>query len=159
MDIGYDLFLDGSTLKTTFVAADVLDANSDLKQLDGKVDIVHAASFFHLFDLDDQTKAAIRLVKVMKDKSGCLVIGRQIGNVEAGHKSSVVNDTYKRFRHNGQSFADMWKKVGDETGTKWEVDARIEPEDLHLRAAEKGLQVGFIPPGSRWLSFTVRRVS
>lgn len=159
MDIGYDLFMDKSTLKTTFIAADIFNVDSDLKQLEGGIDIVHAASFFHLFNLEGQADACKRLVTLMKDKPGCLVIGRQIGNVDSGHRAGSLNTNYKRFRHNEESFAEMWKQVGEATGTKWEVDARLEAEDLHSKAEKLGVQVEFIPEGSRWIAFTVRRVA
>jgi hypothetical protein len=49
MNIGYDLFLDKDTLGTTFIAADIFDESekSGLKVLEGTVDIIHAAFFFH----------------------------------------------------------------------------------------------------------------
>jgi SAM-dependent methyltransferase len=65
-EIGYDLFLDKSSLKTKFIEADIFDAESNLKELDGKLDIVHAASFLHLFDWDGQIKAAKRLIELLK---------------------------------------------------------------------------------------------
>src|SRR5690242_15576227 len=51
-DIGYEMFLDQQSLKATFVEADVFDDKSGLQELTGKFDIVHAASFFHLFEWD-----------------------------------------------------------------------------------------------------------
>jgi hypothetical protein len=158
MGIGYDLFLDKSTLKTTFIGADLFDIESDLKQLAGKVDIVHTAFFLHLFDLEGQTQAVRRILTLFKDKVGSLVVGRQLGNVEAGLRSSVSGKG-KRFRHNAESFTQMWKKVGDETSTEWKVDASLEEEDLWAKAKTDGIDAQFIPPGSRVLNFIVRRVA
>lgn len=154
-EIGYELFKDRDTLKTTFVTADILNPDSDLKQLDGTIDIVHAASFFHLFDWDDQVRAAKRLVKVMKAKPGVMVDGRQIGNSNAGVVPGTLHPTKPRFRHDADSFARMWKEVGEQTGTKWEVDARLDDEDL---AATYDPKFDVIPDGTRWLLFAVRRV-
>ena len=69
-DWGYHLFLDKETLKTCFFEADIFNAESELKQLDGKIDVVNAASFFHLFDWDGQVKAAKRVVQLLKPVSG-----------------------------------------------------------------------------------------
>jgi SAM-dependent methyltransferase len=151
LDMGYDLFLDKSSLKTTLIAADIFDSDSDLNQLDGKIDVIHAALFLHLFDLERCTDAVRRIVKLFKDKPDCLFIGKQLGCVESG----PLRD---KFRHDDKSFVAMWEKIAEETGTKWDIDARLEDEDLYLRAEKMGLRVRFLPEGSRVLSFSVRRV-
>lgn len=81
---GFDLFLDRESLKTRFIKADIFAENSELDQLDGKINIVNAASFFHLFDWDGQIKAAKRVVKLLEPTSGSLIVGRQGGKPEAG---------------------------------------------------------------------------
>jgi SAM-dependent methyltransferase len=158
MEIGYNLFLDKSTLKTRFIGADIFDTESELTQLAGKVDIIHTAFFFHLFNLEGQTQAVRRVLTLFKDKVGCLLVGRQLGNKDAGLRHSFSSEE-KRFRHNPESFAQMWKKVGDETGTEWKVDASLNEEDLWAKAQKEGLDARAIPPGSRVLNFTVRRVA
>ncbi|KAF2452123.1 hypothetical protein P171DRAFT_426510 [Karstenula rhodostoma CBS 690.94] len=157
MDIGYDLFLDKSTLKTTFIAADIFDEDSDLKQIAGEIDIIHAASFLHLFDEEGQHKACENIVKLLKSKPGSLFIGRQIGNFECGVHVGSLDSSKNRYRHNPASFEQMWKSVGEKTGTKWKVEARLEDQDLHAIAEKMGLESATIPPGSKWLSFAVRR--
>lgn len=157
MEIGYDLFLDKSTLKTTFIAADIFDEDSDLKQIAGGIDIIHAASFLHLFDEEGQYKACENIVKLLKNKPGSLFIGRQIGNLEAGVHVGSIDSSKKRYRHNPRSFEQMWKSVGEKTGTKWKVEARLGDQDLHAMVEKIGLESGTIPPGSKWLSFAVRR--
>lgn len=155
MAIGYDLFLDKDTLKTTFIAGDVFDAESDLKQLDGQIDVVHAASFFHLFDWDEQIQVAKRVVTLMQPKSGSLVVGRQVGNEVSGHHAGRFDSKKRRYRHNGESFKKMWDEVGEATGTRWGVDARLEEEDL---SKKHGTEFESIPSGTRWLNFSVRRL-
>ena len=49
IDLGYGLFLDKEKLRSLFVVANVLEEHSDLDRLDGKVDVVYASQFFHLF--------------------------------------------------------------------------------------------------------------
>jgi hypothetical protein len=152
-EIGYDLFLDRSSLKAKFIEADVFDAESGLKELNGKLDIVHAASFFHLFDWDGQVKAAKRVVGLLKAEPGVLVFGRQGGNVNADVITRLMKDQQAAYWHNPESWAKMWKQVGDETGTKWEVDAFLGEEDLAKRTNAMAL-----PAGSRFMTFSIRRV-
>lgn len=157
MDIGYDLFLDKSTLKSTFIAADILNPESGLKQLEGQIDIIHAASFFHLFDWDESVTAMKQAVRLLKAKPGSMLVGRQIGNAEAGARAGSRTNK-QRYRHNQESFEKMWKQVGEETGTNWNVDARLSSEDLFKLGLAAGVKADFIPPDTRWLSFTVTRV-
>ena len=71
-DFGYEMFLDKSRLQTRFVQADIFDADSQLKELDGKMDIINAASFFHLFGRDEQIKVAKRVVQLLKPEVSLL---------------------------------------------------------------------------------------
>ncbi|KAF5851889.1 hypothetical protein GGP41_000617 [Bipolaris sorokiniana] len=151
-DLGYDMFLDKSTLKTQFLEADIFDADSQLKQLDGKIDIINAAAFFHLFDWDDQFKAAKRVVQLLKPVPNALIVGRQGGQPKAGTFSHVMKDQ-TAFWHNPESWKDMWKHVGEQTGTKWKVDAVLGEEDLSKR-----MKTRLVPAGTRFMTFTVRRV-
>lgn len=151
-DISLDLFLDKSTLKTTFIQADVLDDDSKLAQLDGKINIVYASSFFHVFDYEGQVQAAKRVVKLLKPESGSLVLGRSGGKAEAGDFTHVKKDL-KSYWHNAESWTKLWERVGEETGTKWKVDAFLGGEDLAKR-----MRSNLVPAGTKFLTFVVRRV-
>jgi hypothetical protein len=156
-DIGFELFRDKSSLKTTFIEADILDANSNLHKLDGKVDIINAASFFHLFDWNGQIATAKAVVQLLKPSSGSLLVGRQGGRVEAGEFNHQVGSDKSLYWHNPDSFARLWKQVGDETGTEWEVNAYFD-ENIDMRRKARGGLSQFIPTDSKMLKFTVRRV-
>jgi SAM-dependent methyltransferase len=151
-DLGYDMFLDKSSLKTKFLEADIFDADSPLKQLDGKIDIINTASFFHLFDRDDQVKAAKRVVQLLKPVPNALIVGRQGGKPEAGSFSHLMKNM-TAFWHNVESWKDMWKQVGEETGTEWKVEAVLGEEDLSKR-----MKTSLVPAGTRFMTFTIRRV-
>lgn len=151
-DFGYDMFLDKSTLQTKFVEADIFDADSQLKQLDGTVDIINAASFFHLFDWDDQVRAARRVVQLLKPVPNSMIVGRQAGKPEAISFAHLEKGA-SVFWHNVESWKDMWKKVGEETGTEWIVEAKLGEEDLHRR-----MKTQVVPPGTRFMTFVIRRV-
>ncbi|KAF9692920.1 hypothetical protein EKO04_009244 [Ascochyta lentis] len=154
-DIGYDLFLDKTSLKTTFIEADVFDNESGLQQLAGKLDILHAASFFHLFDWDGQVAAAKKIVALLNPTSDSLILGRQAGRSEAGDFTAQVEQTKSRYWHNPESWAQLWKKVGDETGTKWKVEADFD-ESVNLFRQKSGM-ADFIPQDTKFMRFVIRK--
>lgn len=79
LDLGYDLFRDRSKNKATFIAGDMLQ-NSDprLEILSGKVDIIYASAFFHLFEREAQVKIAKQMVRFLRpDNPKAMIFGRQ----------------------------------------------------------------------------------
>jgi hypothetical protein len=132
-ELGYKLFRDKDTLKSKFIAADIFDPTSRLSVLDGNVDIIYAGSFLHLFGYEDQVAICKRIVKLLRDKKGSLLLGRQVGNLEAGEHVNSMNQSQKMFRHNSESFRKMWDEVGEETGTKWRVETQLlMPEEAQI---------------------------
>ncbi|RYP45565.1 hypothetical protein DL768_008114 [Monosporascus sp. mg162] len=65
LSAGYELFRDRDKLKATFVAGDVLacgeraEVDDASRLLNGKMTIIHAMSFFHLFSWQAQVRAAM----------------------------------------------------------------------------------------------------
>ncbi|KAK0785878.1 hypothetical protein LTR38_012182 [Friedmanniomyces endolithicus] len=84
LDLGYELFADRATLESKFIAADVFDEESGLRELDGKVDIVDASSFFHLFTLAEQKKVARRVLGLLKPRAGGEFAARGVRDEEWG---------------------------------------------------------------------------
>ncbi|KAJ5317856.1 hypothetical protein N7508_002364 [Penicillium antarcticum] len=126
-EVGYHLFKDRETLKSEFIEADIFDANSALVQkLTSKVDIVNAGYFFHLFDWDRQVAAVKHVVRLVRMQPGSLLVGRQ-----AGRKDPIDPDDKKnapqQYRHDIETWKRLWRQVEKETGTKWEVEAWMEP--------------------------------
>lgn len=159
MQLGYEMFLDKETLKTTFVAGDVFDAESDLKQLHGQIDILQASAFFHLFDREKQKKVAHRVVKLLKPREGSLLVGRQVGSVKPGEYSHRTNSEMM-FRHDPSSWTQMWDEIGQETGSKWDVQAELHEvvgagNPRALPTAEQQQLYEDV----RWIVFSVRRLS
>ncbi|KAI9792719.1 MAG: hypothetical protein M1816_001818 [Peltula sp. TS41687] len=155
IEIGYDLFRDGDRRRANFFAADVFDRDQpDLKRLEGTVDIIHAASFIHLFDYQGQIDVCKRLVQILRPVKDVLVVGRQTGHLHPGEYKHNAAVTGTMFRHDDKSFVEMWKRVGVETGTSWRVD-------IHLReiSTASGRSTSGQPddPNSRYLLFAVRR--
>ncbi|KAH6625445.1 hypothetical protein C7974DRAFT_396109 [Boeremia exigua] len=150
--LGQELFLDESSLKATFIAADILDDKSPLQELTGKFDIIHAASFFHLFDWDGQVIAAKRMVSLLNPASDSLILGRQVGRTEAGEFTAGVERDKRRYWHNLESWTKLWDLVGDETGTKWKVEAEFDNSQRNRSSL-----ADFIPKDSRFMKFTIRK--
>jgi hypothetical protein len=107
-----------------------------------------------VWDWEKQLEATRRVVQLFRDQKGCLLVGRQLGNVEAMEPGTLKG----KFRHDPKSFEKMWRIVGKETGTEWRVDAKLGDEDLYERAKKRGGKVSFLPPGSRVLNFEVERI-
>ncbi|RDW67588.1 hypothetical protein BP6252_08984 [Coleophoma cylindrospora] len=152
-DLGYDLFFDRDSLKSKFIAADIFDSSSPLSTLDGKIDIVYIGAFLHLFGYDEQVQICKRIVQLTRPVKGTMVLGRQVGNVDAAEKPHRTNKGQVMFQHNTESFQKMWNAVGDATATKWSVRAELVNVEEEFRQA-RGETHG---PGLRRLRFTVVR--
>jgi len=126
-DLGYKLFRDKDTLKSKFFVGDVFDPSSPLSELDGKIDIIYAASFLHLFGYDDQIRVCKRIVKLLKEKKNSVVLGRQVGSSNAGNQTPSNDPTRTRWRHNEETFKKMWEEVGKLTESTWRVEVSSEP--------------------------------
>ncbi|KAI1869679.1 uncharacterized protein JN550_005660 [Neoarthrinium moseri] len=158
LEMGYEMFRDKGRLRSMFVAGDVLDHDDDpkdpLRLLDGKMTIIHAASFFHLFTWDDQVAAATRLVRFLKpgDKNA-FIFGRQVGCEDPGYQQGPKG--YTRYLHNAASWQKMWNEVGQQTGTRWRTEVDVIPESGD--AVTKSADVNFEFEGLNRIRFGVYR--
>ena len=154
IDLGYDLFRDRAIMGgATFIAGSLLDETASFPQLEGKIDIVNANSLFHLFTWEEQIMVTSRLVSFMKDRPGSMILGRQVGAVEAG-EYRALNEGATTYRHNVDSFRRLWKEVERKMESSWEVDARLDMEDIM-----PGVNLGqkWMESGTRRLHFIVTR--
>ena len=151
--MGYKLFRDKETLKSKFIVADIFDSSSALNSLYDKMDIIYAGSFLHLFGYAGQVEICKQIVKLLKNKRGSMLLGRQVGNLDAGERVHDTNRGGSMFRHNGESFRKMWDEVGEFTGTKW----RVETEMLHPGERYMKERGGVHGPNMRRLQFSVFR--
>jgi len=121
--LGYKLFRDSEKLRATFLAADLTDPSSTvLDELAGTISIIHASSFFHLFDWKTQVRCAKKCVELMRKQPGSLIFGRQGANDVAKERSHPFREGSTIFNHNEASWKTMWADVGAATGTKWRVE-------------------------------------
>lgn len=118
------------------------NASGALDGLIGKMDVVFAISFLHVGDWEEMVVAAKRLVSFTKAEKGVMVVGRQLGSVNAGsHEMPTKGGS--NWRHNVESMQRFWKQVGSETETEWEVEAGLyEGEELKGNQGHKWSEPG-----------------
>ena len=128
VELGYELFCDKSRFEAQFVTGDILDDQDSAlaAALDGKFDMIHAASFFHLFGWDDQVRVGERLVRFLKTGAkDALVLGRQVGSENPPNLEEYYASGKRLYPHNVESFQRMWDIIGEKTGTKWRVSGGL----------------------------------
>lgn len=123
IELGYKLFKDRNKLQSKFLAADIFDPISALVDLKGQIDMIYTGSFFHLWGLEKQKEVSKLVASLLRPQHGSMILGRQIGAVNAAEKSSASGTMY---RHNIESFKKLWKEIEEETGVKFAVEAKLE---------------------------------
>ena len=131
VDLGYEMFRDEGKLKTKFIVGSLLNAQPPeaLLQLEGKINIVYAGSIFHLFNYEDQFRLAMLVARLLRPIPGALLLGRQRGNLKPGEYEHRTDENTTMFRHDEQSFIDMWSEVGRQLNIDWDVNTRLLSED------------------------------
>jgi len=134
-DLGYDMYKDRDTFKTPFFEGDISD-HEFMKEYDGKFDFIHAASFFHIFNLESQYKVVQRMTKLLSSKPGSVIFGRQVGCSVPRHFSSHPIRLGKGlYMHSVQSFTDMFE---DAAPGKWDIQAWLTTRNPRPESKEKG---------------------
>ncbi|KAJ7871586.1 hypothetical protein B0H13DRAFT_1032531 [Mycena leptocephala] len=139
-DVGYSLYRDRDRFKAHFIEGDFLSTeNPALTALHGRVDVLSVSAVLHHWDFRQQRAAVERLVSFTAGP-GSIVLGYQVGNVEAKEVSKVFGGAALPtiYLHDPASFAKMWREVSTTTGTKWDIKARLlrwedvgwDPKDL-----------------------------
>ncbi|KAI3329919.1 S-adenosyl-L-methionine-dependent methyltransferase [Ustulina deusta] len=122
LDFGYDLFRDRDSTRATFVSGDMLrEEDPRLEELMGKVDIIYASAFFHLFEREDQIKAAKRMVGFLKPGNKNAII--------FGHNGGPKISAWEKYVLDEESWRHMWDEVGEATGTSWRTEMNVESSD------------------------------
>lgn len=131
IDLGFDLFLDRAKLPpSNFIAADMLDPDSDARALVGKIDIVYASQFFHLWGWDSQVEVGKAVVKLLNPARNSLIVGYQIGCVNPAEAQNTPTAEGKMYLHDPASLQKLWDEIGEATGTKWMVEASFDEAEI-----------------------------
>lgn len=151
MQLGYELFRDRKTLKSTFFPTDIMNEQDLLlKGLNGEMDIVYLGLFLHHFDFETCVQVCVRVSKLLKPQPGSLVMGVQVGGITGDKKPIPIPSGGILFRHDIESFGKVWEEVGAITGTKWKVESRL--------VKAKGFGEKWQIEGTRRLGFEVLRL-
>lgn len=104
-----------------------------------------------MFSWDDQVRICERMIKILEATKGSVVFGRQYGNVKGREEKNSRRVGARIWRHDADSFQQMWDQVGKETVTSWET--LVELYDL-----SEGQQT-WTADGTKTLKFEVERVA
>ena len=152
IDLGYDLFLDRAKFPSVnFTAVDLLDADSDAKNLRGEIDIVYASQIFHLWGWTSQVEVGKAVVKLLKPARRSLIVGYQLGALVAQEAPHAPTKDGKMYLHDPTSMQRLWDEIGQATGTEWVVDAWLDEPGIF----EMYTKLGF---GLQRISFAIEAV-
>ncbi|KAH6710714.1 hypothetical protein BKA61DRAFT_634327 [Leptodontidium sp. MPI-SDFR-AT-0119] len=129
-DVGFEMFRDRSKFHAKFIECDILTPNADLAALEGTFGVIYISQVLHQWGWDAQIKGGAKVLETAKSKA-----------------------TY--FWHDEETFKELWKQVGEETGTKWVAEATLKSSE------EGGLDpkdTADLGPETRFLGFVVRRL-
>ncbi|KAG6861458.1 hypothetical protein C0995_016549 [Termitomyces sp. Mi166 len=138
-DLGHELFkTTPTTYPVAFIAGDVFNSSliapralsnevpqtprSSLKTLvsltplQGHVSVIHASSFFHLFNEGRQHELAQRLATLLSPIPGSMLFGSHIGKPEKGIVQGAAGEP-SLFSHSPESWRDLWDGQVFEKGT------------------------------------------
>lgn len=167
IDAGYELFQDEKSFgrEHFIVPGDVFDDSPDnaLSKLDGKVDILHATAVFHLFSKEEQAAVARRCLRLLKRQprpeggeidTRSLILGGQAGNIDA--QENVRKDGAKKYRHNEESWRNLWEEVAQEGEFRDTVKGLEVKAEMQMRYGEaQQKQIGPENQGFRWMVWQV----
>ena len=115
---------------TNFIAADMYDPQSDAKNLFGQIDIVYASQFFHLWGWDNQVEVGKAVTKLLNPARKSLIVGYQIGAIVPRKTQKAPTKYGEWYLHDPTSLQKLWDAIGEATGTKWTVEARLEEAEI-----------------------------
>lgn len=129
LELGYELFQNKGSLKVHFLEGDVFENDAEaeggkeLEKFDGKIDMIDAASFLHLFTWEDQVWVGDTDGPL--DDKDSLVFGRQVGTANPGVHVGWSDQTRTRHKHDLNSFQKLWDAIGKKTGKKWKATSEL----------------------------------
>ena len=141
IDVGYTLFRDRHRLHKHMVIGDMTNhQDKRLSCLKGRITLIHANSFFHLFCWTKQIYIAQRLVSFLKPGTqNAIILGRQAGLMR--DPPAPIHDGTP-YIHSEQTFQRLWNEVGESTGTRWLVHL---DQDGELTSKMPGIDDDVVP--------------
>ncbi|KAK2603866.1 hypothetical protein QQS21_003901 [Conoideocrella luteorostrata] len=157
--LAYKLFRDGDGdgdgpghLKAHFVAGDLFDrAEPQLLAVQGTFGIVNMGQILHIWDREGQLAACRRVVELLRPEPGSIIVGQCVGHLDG--VESHGSGRKGTFQHNVETFRSMWDELSRQTGTSWEVHARLEKSPVIGGEGKRN----WSSPSVRRLVFSVER--
>lgn len=153
--LGHHFFRDANTFKDRFFTGDLFsdDPEDTLAKSKGTWHIIEIVMFLHIWDWDLQIAACKRLLKLLAPDNG-MIIGAQTGSTESRHIElrppyTSPGEERKIFRHNLESFRQMWDQVQKEEGIRVKVDVEYDSHTERsklIQESESGERTFFFPP-------------
>lgn len=152
-DIGYELFRDKTSLRATFLQADIFDTGSPLAELSGSIDITWTSSVLHLWTWDKQLVALCAILRLLDASPDPLLAGRFLGFSEPGVYAFESKGRQEEvWRHDGASFERLFREACASLKLAgWEVEletpAWVENMSLEMDKEQKhpwDLQINFV---------------
>ena len=120
-----------------YIAADLLADNDTFLRSNlikvlgpGQMDIISTTMFLHLFNYQNQLRAATRILRLLSHEPGSMVVGSQAGVVNPTEQAlkppfDRTEDGEKRtiYRHSPASFTKLWEEAGLAAGVPLKVSA------------------------------------
>lgn len=161
--IGHALFGDESVFKGRFITADLFDEASDapLVKTKGTWDIININMFLHVFNQKDQVRSCKRILELLSEAPGSMVIGAQTASIEPGDHvlkpPHVAEGEHKSvYRQSRETFRKMWEEVGEDQGI--DLNIWVEYEETNGKGQEGYEELFFTGNARRHLLFVVERL-
>jgi len=116
---------------------------------------VSVAQVLHCWGWDDMLRATKRLVSFTRVGRGALVVGNQMGSLNAGQYPMPTAQGFN-YRHNEESMGRFWAQIGQETDSEWELEC-----GMYLPQAvkdNKDASWAKVDPGMRMIWFKAERL-
>ena len=182
-ELSFDLWQDKERMaKDHYITADLLADNAAFSRSNlmmklgpGQMDIIAISMFLHLFDKQNQLRAATRILRLLSHNPGSMIVGSQAGVVNACEQPlkppfDKTQDGEKRtiYRHSPSSFTQLWEEAGLAAGVPLKISAIFQVPAKHAMAkpVDSGLgdmatmrrkKIFFTEQESRRLYFTIVR--
>lgn len=121
-----------------------LSALTSLNPLHGHVSVIHASSFFHLFDEEKQAHIAQALAGLLSPLPGSIILGSHAGGHAKGSQVHKVgpnkdNGSFTFFFHSPESWTELWDGQVFKKGT-----VKVETRLIEYTAGPDGEMVYFL---------------
>ena len=117
---------------------------TSLNPLRGRVDAIHASSFFHLFDEEKQLYLARALAGLLSPKPGSMIFGLHVGLAEKGFRPSLRGGTRRLFCHSPESWAQVWDGMVFEKGVVIVRSKLVQVEKKYFEGTEAPEQISVL---------------